>query len=74
MSAVSGQERATCRAVLEEHLPGAVAQAIKDADTFFGIELTALTEWALGPEQAAAIHCPALFVLGTDTHARAYLY
>ena len=37
MSAVSGQDRATCRAVLEEHLPGAVTQAIKDADAFFGI-------------------------------------
>ena len=48
-------------------LPGAVAQAIKDADTFFGVELPALTEWAFGPEQAAAIHCPVLSVLGTDT-------
>ena len=40
---------------------------IKDADTFFGIELPALTEWAFGPEQAAAIHCPVLSVRGTDT-------
>jgi pimeloyl-ACP methyl ester carboxylesterase len=56
-----------CRAVLEERLPGSVAQAIKDADTFFGIELPALTEWAFGPEQAAAIHCPVLSVRGTET-------
>jgi pimeloyl-ACP methyl ester carboxylesterase len=67
MSAVSGLDWATCRAVLEEHLPGAVAQAIKDADTFFGIELPALTQWVFGPEQAAAIRCPVLSVLGTDT-------
>jgi pimeloyl-ACP methyl ester carboxylesterase len=67
MTAVSGLDWATSRALLEERLPGAVAQAIKDADTFFGIELPALTEWAFGPEQAAAIHCPVLSVLGTDT-------
>ena len=65
MSVVSGLDWATCRAVLEERVPGAVAQAIKDADTFFGIELPALAEWAFGPEQAAAIHCPVLSVLGT---------
>ena len=67
MSAVSGLDWATCRAVLEAHLPGAVAQAIKDADTFFGIELPALTQWAFGPEQAAAINQPVLSVLGTQT-------
>lgn len=67
MSAVSGIDWATCQAVLEERLPGAVAQAIKDADTFFGIELPALTQWSFGPEQAAAICCPVLSVLGTHT-------
>jgi pimeloyl-ACP methyl ester carboxylesterase len=67
MSAVSGLDWATGRAVLEKGVPGAVAQAIKDADTFFGIELPALTEWAFSAEQAAAIHCPVLSVLGTDT-------
>ena len=67
MSVVSGLDWATCRAVLEERIPGAVAQAIKDADTFFGIELPALAEWAFGPEQAAAIHQPVLSVLGAET-------
>ena len=42
-------------------------QAIKDADTFFGIELPALTEWVFGPDQAAAIQCPVLSMRGTDT-------
>jgi len=68
MSAVSGRDWATCRAVLDDLLPGAVEQAIKDADTFFGIELPALTQWAFGPAQAAAVRCPVLSVLGTDTH------
>ena len=67
MSAASGLDWATCRALLERADPGAVAQAIKDADTLFGVELPALTEWAFGPEQAAAIRCPVLSVLGTDT-------
>ena len=54
----------SCRALLEERIPGVVAQSIKDADTFFGIELPALTEWEFGAEQAAAIQRPVLSVLG----------
>jgi pimeloyl-ACP methyl ester carboxylesterase len=67
MSAVSGLDWATCRAVLEASVPGAVAQTITDVDTFFGIELPALTEWTFSAEQAAAIQCPVLSVRGTDT-------
>src|SRR5258708_25538317 len=48
-------------------MPGSVARAIKDADTFFGIELPSLAEWAFGREQAAAINQPVLSVLGTQT-------
>ena len=36
MTAVSGLDWPTCRALLEERTPGAVAQAVEDADTFFG--------------------------------------
>jgi pimeloyl-ACP methyl ester carboxylesterase len=67
MSTVSGLDWPTCRAVLEARIPGSVTQAIKDADTFFGIELPALTEWVFGPEQAAAINQPVLSVLGSET-------
>ena len=52
--------------MLDEHLPGAVAQAVKDADTFFGVELPALGEWTFGAEQAAAIAIR-LSVLGGET-------
>src|SRR5688572_12738681 len=38
---VRGLDWPTCRAVLEERTPGAVAQAVGDADTFFGVELPA---------------------------------
>jgi pimeloyl-ACP methyl ester carboxylesterase len=67
MSAVSGLDWETCRVALEELLPGAVEQAITDADTFFGIELPALTEWAFGPAEAAEISQPVLSVFGTQT-------
>jgi pimeloyl-ACP methyl ester carboxylesterase len=66
-SAVSGLDWPTCQAVLEERMPGSVEQAIRDADTFFGIELPALTEWAFDAKQAAAIRRPVLSVLGAET-------
>jgi pimeloyl-ACP methyl ester carboxylesterase len=67
MTAVSGLDWPVCRAVLEERIPGALAQAVKDIDTFFCIELPALTQWVFGPEQAAAVRCPVLSVRGTET-------
>jgi pimeloyl-ACP methyl ester carboxylesterase len=67
MSAVSGLEWEACRAVLDEHVPGAIPQGIEDADTFFGVELPALSAWTFGAEQAATISQPVLSVLGTDT-------
>jgi pimeloyl-ACP methyl ester carboxylesterase len=67
MSVVSGLDRATCLAVLEESMPGSVALTVKDADTFFGIALPSLGDWMFGADQAAAIHCPVLSVRGADT-------
>jgi pimeloyl-ACP methyl ester carboxylesterase len=67
LSAVSGVDWTTGRSVLEMRLPGAVVQAVKDADTFFGIELPALADWAFAREQAAAIRQPVLSVLGGQT-------
>jgi pimeloyl-ACP methyl ester carboxylesterase len=67
LSAATGLDWPTCRALLEKQIPGVVPQAIKDADTLFGVELPAVAEWEFGPGQAAAIHCPTLSVLGADT-------
>jgi pimeloyl-ACP methyl ester carboxylesterase len=67
LSAASGMEWTACRAVLEERIPGVVAQAVKDADTLFGVELPAMGAWGFGPGRAAAIGCPVLSVLGTET-------
>jgi pimeloyl-ACP methyl ester carboxylesterase len=67
VSAASGLDWEECRALLEDQIPGAVTQSIKDADTFFGVELPALTRWTFGPQQAAAIRRPVLSVIGADT-------
>jgi len=67
LSAASGLDWTTCRALLERRIPGVVAQAVKDADTLFGMELPAMAAWELGPDRAAAIDRPTLSVLGTAT-------
>ena len=67
MSAVSGLEWNACRTVLDSRVPGSVAAAIRDADTFFGIELPALGAWTFGAAEAQAIFQPVLSVLGTET-------
>jgi 3-oxoadipate enol-lactonase len=67
LSLVSALGWETCRDRLEENVPGGVANAIRDADTFFGVELPALSAWEFGAERAAAITQPVLSVLGTET-------
>ncbi|MBW3633221.1 MAG: alpha/beta hydrolase [Chloroflexi bacterium] len=67
LSVVGSLDWGSCRTVIEKHIPGGVAQAMTDADTFFGSYLPALSAWQFGPEQAAAISQPVLSVLGTET-------
>lgn len=67
LSAVSGLEWETCRELLDRRAPGVIAAAVRDADTFFGIELPALGAWTFGAAEAGAISQPVLSVLGTDT-------
>jgi pimeloyl-ACP methyl ester carboxylesterase len=67
VSAASGLDWERCRALLEERIPGVVTQSIKDADTFFGVELPALAEWTFGRKQAGAIRRPVLSVIGAET-------
>ena len=67
VAAASGLDWEECRTLLEERIPGVVTQSIKDADTFFGVELPALVEWQFGPQQAAAIRRPVLSVIGAET-------
>jgi pimeloyl-ACP methyl ester carboxylesterase len=67
LSLASGLPWADCRATIENGTPGAVVQAVKDADTLFGVELPALTQWEFGAEQAARLSQPVLSVLGAET-------
>jgi pimeloyl-ACP methyl ester carboxylesterase len=52
------------REAIDQTVPGGIAQAVKDAATFFETEVPGVREWSFGPEQAAAITCPVLSVLG----------
>jgi pimeloyl-ACP methyl ester carboxylesterase len=67
ISLASGTEWETSRAVIDDYVPGSVAQAIKDADTFCGVDLPALSAWEFGSEDAAAVSQPVLSVLGADS-------
>jgi pimeloyl-ACP methyl ester carboxylesterase len=65
LSTVSSLDWDTCRGVIEEHVPGGVAQALRDSETFFTSYLPALQDWKLGPLGAPSLVRPVLSVLGT---------
>jgi pimeloyl-ACP methyl ester carboxylesterase len=67
ISLASGLDWETARAVIEDYVHGSVAQAIKDADTFCGVDLPALSAWEFGPEDAVAVSQPVLSVLGAES-------
>ncbi len=54
------------KAIVEQAIPGAEEQALKDFDTFFQ-EQGPIKEWQFGRDQAAAIHQPVLSVIGVNT-------
>jgi pimeloyl-ACP methyl ester carboxylesterase len=55
------------RSDIERHLPGAVAQAERDADTFFATDLPALLDWRFGAAEARRIGQPVLYVGGSHS-------
>lgn len=65
LSVVSGLDWETCRAVIDERVPGGADRALEEADFFFGTDLPAVNAWTFGPEQAASVAQPVLSVLGT---------
>lgn len=67
LSMVCSLDWETCKTVIEKRIPGGVAQAIKDADNFFGSYLPALSTWQFGADKAATISQPVLSVLGAET-------
>jgi pimeloyl-ACP methyl ester carboxylesterase len=67
LSMVCSLDWESCRKVIDKHIPGGVAYAMKNADNFFESYLPALQTWEFGPKQAASISQPMLSVLGTET-------
>jgi pimeloyl-ACP methyl ester carboxylesterase len=59
-----GVTGADYRIVLDKVLPGAFAQAVASADTFFGQELPAVQQWSFRREEARRITQPVLAVIG----------
>ena len=55
------------REKIERSVPGGLAQAQKDAATFFEIDLPAGAEWSFGPERAKKVSCRVLSILGTKS-------
>lgn len=55
------------RAVLDRALPGALAQHVADAETFFGQELPALQAWSFTRDDARRITQPTLAVMGAKS-------
>ncbi len=68
LSVVAGMPWETCHELIEKQIPGAVAQAIAAADTFFTAEVPALRAWSFGADQADRVRCPVLSVLGGRSH------
>lgn len=58
--------------LMESQMPGAVDQAIANADTFFGIEVPALAQHEFDGKRAARLSMPALYVLGSESSAIAH--
>jgi len=52
---------------LERHIPGAVEQVERDADTFFETDIPALLSWEFGAEAARSIHQPVLYIGGSES-------
>jgi pimeloyl-ACP methyl ester carboxylesterase len=67
LSMVCSLEWEICQNVIEKHVPGGVALALKNADNLFESYLPALRAWEFGARQAASISQPVLSVLGTQS-------
>jgi 3-oxoadipate enol-lactonase len=53
--------------MLANSVPGGAEQAVRDAATFFELELPAFRGWSLDRERASRIRQPVLFVIGSES-------
>jgi pimeloyl-ACP methyl ester carboxylesterase len=55
------------REEMSRTVPGGPEQADEDVATFFECELPSIVEWRFGPEEAAKIQQPVLYLLGSES-------
>jgi pimeloyl-ACP methyl ester carboxylesterase len=55
------------RSDVSRTVPGGAEQAAQDVATLFESDLPSLEDWHFGPDEAARIHQPVFFLLGTET-------
>ena len=67
LSAVSGLEWDACRRTIEATVPGATAQVVADADSFFKSELPAIQAWSIDASRLSRISQRALSLVGERT-------
>jgi pimeloyl-ACP methyl ester carboxylesterase len=58
------------RPALERVLPGAIDEALEEADLFFQAEMAAVQQWSFGPDVAQRVTQPILNVLGAESASR----
>ncbi len=64
---LQGVGRPNAREIIERAVPGGFEQAVRDADTFFQVELPAIQAWTFTHEDARRITQPVLFVQGAES-------
>lgn len=66
---LQGVGRPNAREIVDRAVPGGFEQAVRDADTFFQVELPAIQAWTFTQDDARRITQPVLFVLGAESLA-----
>jgi pimeloyl-ACP methyl ester carboxylesterase len=60
------------QALIEQNIPGGMAQVIADGSTALGVEAAALQAWAFGPDDLRAIEQPTLAAYHVETRFRIF--
>ena len=60
------------QAVIEQNIPGGVAQVMADGSTALGVEAASLQTWAFGPDDLRAIEQPTLAAYHVETRFRMF--
>jgi pimeloyl-ACP methyl ester carboxylesterase len=64
---LQGVGRPNVRQIVEHTVPGGFEQAVRDADTFFQLELPSIQTWAFTRAHAERVTQPLQFVIGAES-------